>query len=268
MTDTPNPPRLVVDEAILPKNAPPPSKALMPRNSLLLKFGKWAQPRINGVIARASKVGMPRFFDNGTWPWVAELEANWETIRAEAIAVLSDLSAVPPLAEISPDHRRIAPAGKWRSFFLYGYGYSVPQNCAACPRTAELVSRIPGLNTALFSVLVPNTHIPPHTGVTRAILVCHLGLQVPRDSANCRIRVVDEWREWQEGKAFVFDDCYNHEVLNNTDETRIVLLLQFRRPVRWPGRLLGEAFLFGVRHSRFVQDARRGLKDWSEKKVD
>lgn len=267
MTDTQTPPRLVVNDAIVPKDAPPPSKALMPKNSLLLKVGKWAQPRINNVIARSSKLGTPLFFDTKDFPWIAELEANWETIRDEAYAVLGDLSAIPPLAEISPDHRRIAPAGKWRSFFLYGYGYSIPENCAACPKTAELVGKVPGLNTALFSILVPRTHIPAHTGVTRAILVSHLGIQVPRDSANCRMRVVDQWTEWQEGKAFVFDDCYNHEVINDTDEVRIVLLIQFRRPVRWLGKLLGEAFLYGVRKSRFVQDARRGLQDWSSRRV-
>ena len=267
MTDTRTPTRLVANEAVIPRDAPPPSKALLPKNSLLLKFGKWAQPRINNVVARSSKVGNPTFFDTAQWPWVAELEAHWETIRDEAYAVLGDLSVIPPLAEISPDHRRIAPAGKWRSFFLYGYGYSIPQNCAACPKTAELVGKIPGLNTAMFSVLVPHTRIPAHTGVTKAILVSHLGIQVPRDSANCRMRVQDEWTEWQEGKAFVFDDCYNHEVINDTDEVRIVLLIQFRRPMRFLGRMLGGGFLWGVRHSRFVQDARRALKDWSDKRV-
>ena len=239
-----------------------PSKALIPKQPWIMRFGKWAQPRVNAIVARASLVGDSPFHDKADFPWVAELEANWPVIRAEAEACCGDLAAIPPLAEISPDHRRIAPAGKWRSFFLWGYGYSVPENCARAPVTAALVERIPGLNTALFSVLAPGTHIPAHTGVTKAILVCHLGVRVPRDRERCTIRVVDRHVSWEEGKAFVFDDVYNHEVLNDTDEVRIVLLVQFRRPVRPFGRAIGNLFLWSVKHSRFVQDARRGVAAW------
>ena len=239
-----------------------PSKALIPRRPLVMRLGLWLQPRINTVSARHSKIGNHSFYPTHAFPWIAALEANWETIRAEALAVTQDLSKVPPLAEISPDHRRIAPAGLWRSFFLYGYGYRVPENCAAAPVTAALVRKVPGLNSALFSILKPGTHIPAHTGVSKSLLTCHLGLRVPAARERCRMRVGEEVTLWDEGRAFVFDDMVNHEVWNDTDEVRIVLLIQFRRPMRLVGRVLGELFLWGVRRSRFVQDARRGVQQW------
>ncbi|MCF8706879.1 aspartyl/asparaginyl beta-hydroxylase domain-containing protein [Rhizorhapis sp. SPR117] len=240
-----------------------PSSRLVPKKSLLLRFGKYMQPRTNRWIARSSRVGDKPIFDSREFPWAAKLEEHWEEIRAEALAALEDLNSVPPLASISPDHRRIAPAGRWRSFFLVGYGYREESNCAICPRTAELVSHIPGLNSAFFSVLVPHTHLPTHTGVSKAFLTCHLGIQVPRDAEKCRMRVVDTWVGWQEGRALVFDDVFEHEVRNDTDETRIVLLVQFRRPVGLIGKVVGGLFMEGVRRSRFVQDARRGLAEWS-----
>lgn len=240
----------------------PPSKKLVPKKPLLMRFGLWMQPKTNRWIARSSKVGDKPLFDSGTFPWVAKIEEHWEEIRAEAAMALSDLETVPPLASISPDHRRIAPAGRWRSFFLIGYKYRDEENCRTCPRTAELVSQVPGLNSAFFSVLVPNTHLPAHTGVSKAFLTCHLGIQVPRESEKCRMRVVDQWVEWQEGKCLVFDDVFNHEVRNDSDETRIVLLIQFRRPVGAIGWIVGGLFLEAVRRSRFVQDARRGLETW------
>ncbi|AHE54774.1 hypothetical protein NX02_15465 [Sphingomonas sanxanigenens DSM 19645 = NX02] len=251
--------------AVPPPSAPKPNSKLVPKKPLLMKFGKWAQPRVNALIGRSSKVGDKPFHDKADFPWIARLEANWETIRAEAAAVLGDLEKVPPLAAISPDHRRIAPAGKWRSYFFQGYGYRVEANCAACPKTAALLAEVPEINSALFSILLPGTHIPAHTGVTKAILVCHLALQVPRKAEDCRMRVADQQVNWREGEAFVFDDIYQHEVWNDTDETRIILLVQFRRPVGLLGRLVGGAFLKGVRHSRFVQEARQGLTDWSER---
>lgn len=240
----------------------PPSSALVPRRPWIMRVGKKYLASINRRIVKSSKVGDPPVFDPALFPWTRDIEAHWEEIRDEAAAALQDLSSVPPLATISPDHRRIAPAGRWRSYFLMGYRYRVEENCRACPRTAEIVSRIPNLNTAFFSVLVPGTHIPRHYGASKALLTCHLGIQVPQDYEKCRMQVHDQWVHWREGKALVFDDVHEHEVHNDTDETRIVLLIQFRRPVGPIGWLVGTAFLETLRRSRFVQDARRGIADW------
>jgi len=245
----------------------PPSSKLVPKKPLIIRFGKWMQPKTNRWIARSSRIPDVPVFKAGDFAWTKKLEDNWEVIRAEAAMALQDLDSVPPLASISPDHRRIAPAGRWRSFFLVGYRYREENNCRICPRTAELVSEVPGLNSAFFSVLVPNTHLPAHTGVSKAFLTCHLGVQVPRESEKCRMRVVDQWLEWEEGKCLVFDDVFDHEVRNDSDETRIVLLVQFKRPVGPIGWIVGHLFLEAVRRSRFVQDARRGLEDWKSKRA-
>ncbi len=244
-----------------------PSSKLVPKKPLIMRFGKWVQPRTNRWIARSSRIPDIPVFEAKDFAWTREIEDNWETIRDEAFAAVSDIESVPPLASISPDHRRIAPAGRWRAIFLVGYGYREETNCAKCPKTAVLISRVPGLNSAFFSVLVPGTRLPPHTGVSKAFLTCHLGLRVPRDSANCRMRVVDDWLEWREGKCTVFDDTFDHEVRNDTDETRIVLLIQFKRPVGPIGWLVGNAILEGVRRSRFVQQARKGHSEWSARHI-
>ena len=39
-----------------------------------------------------------------------------------------------------------------------------------------------------------------------------------------------EWRRWREGKCLVFDDSFEHEVVNDTDMSRIVLLIRFWHP--------------------------------------
>ena len=242
----------------------PPSKDLVPAKPLVMRIGKRLQPWVNGVVARASAIGDAVFPDRAAFPWIETIEANWRAIAAEAAEVCRDPELIPPLAEISPDHRRIAPAGKWRSFFLSGYGYTVDENVRRCPRTAALVKRVPGLNSALFSVLAPGTHIPLHTGVTKAFLTCHLGLVVPDRAEDCRMWVAGEPVTWTPGRAFVFDDCYPHEVRNDTDQTRVVLLIQFRRPMRLTGRIIGGLFLWGVKKSRFVQEARAGVMNWGK----
>jgi beta-hydroxylase len=230
----------------------------------MFRFFKRLRHRISDVIAWSSKVGNEPVLDAAQFPWIARLETHWNDIRAELKALLAHEAGIPPLAEISPDHRRIAPPEKWKSFFLVGYGYSVEENIRRCPRTAAAIRDIPGLNSAFFSILTPGAHIPRHRGVTKAILTAHLGLIVPTRREACTMQVADRMLLWEEGKTLVFDDTYHHEVWNESGEMRVVLLIQFRRPAGWLGRKIGDLFLGGIRRSRFVQDARSSLGQWEQ----
>jgi len=139
----------------IPANEP---ERTVPPLPPLFRIGKKLRHSIGAVIARSSKVGDTPIFAASLFPWIAQLEARWPEIRAEVGALLARTEGIPPLAEISPDHRRIAPPGKWRSFFLWGYGYRNEENIARCPKTAGAVAAIPGLNSAFFSILAPVRH--------------------------------------------------------------------------------------------------------------
>ncbi|PYD51891.1 aspartyl beta-hydroxylase [Komagataeibacter saccharivorans] len=224
---------------------------------------KGIRDRLDAFIMRFSLLPDLAVFDPHIMFWVKELEQNWERIRDEAIRLGGE--EIPSLGDISPDHGRIAADRRWRSFFLEGYGYQRQENRARVPVTSALIDRIPNLCTATFSVLEPGCHIPRHRGMTKAMLTYHLALHVPRDREKCWIQIEDHGQmhvhPWSAGKSILFDDTYNHEVWNNTDDTRYVLLIQVRRPCRWPARVLMDIFFTAVRYSRFVQDVRRNLDD-------
>lgn len=231
----------------------------------IIKLGLKLRRVVNRVVSGQSKVGDPPVFDPAVFAWTRELEAEWETIRDEAYEIMRHRHAVPPLSDVSPDHRKIATDQNWQCMFLWGYGLRVEANCARAPKTASIVEKIPGMQSALFSIHAPGLHIPRHKGVTKSMLTCHLGLRVPSKRENCRMQVADETLLWQEGRTLVFDDVYPHEVWNDTDEDRIILLVQFNRPVRLLGKLVGDTFLRMVRWSPFVQEARTNLRDWERR---
>jgi aspartyl/asparaginyl beta-hydroxylase (cupin superfamily) len=70
-------------------------------------------------------------------------------------------------------------------------------------------------------------HIPAHNGFVNTRLIGHLPLVVP---GKCRFRVGNDVREWQEGRAWIFDDTINHEAWNDSDRTRVILLFEIARP--------------------------------------
>ncbi len=157
-------------------------------------------------------------------------------IREELERVLEDREALPNFQDISKDQIEITDDDRWKTFFLYGYGFEAKLGVEMCPRTAALMREIPGMTTAMFSILSPRKHILDHRGPYKGVLRYHLGLIVPRDAEACRIRVGEDFRHWQEGESMVFDDTFNHEVWNDTDETRVVLFVDVLRPLPSPGR--------------------------------
>ena len=228
---------------------------------LIIRFGKHLRGVFDRVIARSSLVSNDPVLDVREFAWTAILRENWQAIRGDAIRVA--LQEAPSLATISPDHRSIAQVNMWRSFFLWGYSFPIEDNLAQCPDTARIVAQIPGLNTAFFSILAPGTHIPAHRGVSKGLLTCHLGLVVPRDG-DVRMRVDQQIARWAEGETLVFDDTYQHEVWNETQGTRVVLLIQFERPLRNPGKWVADFFLGFVRRSAFVKEAVDNIQIWNE----
>jgi len=225
---------------------------------MIIRRGKRARFVVNDFLVRYSRVENPPVFDPASFSWVESLEKHWEEIGQEARAVWESQTQVPLVTEVSKDHRGLDPNQRWRSFFLWGYGYKVPENCNLCPCTAALAEEVPGLVSAFYSILEPGAHLPRHVGVTKGIITCHLGLKIP-STPGCRIQVEDATYHWCPGKAFIFDDTYHHEVWNETDETRMILLVQFRRPLQFPGSLVNSFFMNLIRHSPFVQDARRNI---------
>ena len=242
----------------LGNTASPKTKRVKP-SSTIVKIGKKIRPWVNRVLADHSKIGDQPFFDEASFAFVPLLEANADIIAKEAQAVLAERDGVHAVSDVSPDHKRIAHDKRWKSLFLFGYGYRFDHNCARCPETAKILEQIPGLNSGFFSIMEAGAEIPRHKGVTKAILTCHLGLHIPEDRKSCGIEVRDETYNWTKGKAVIFDDTFEHEAWNRTTDDRVILLLQFKRPMSLIGRIVGGLFLTGVRLSSFVQDGRRNM---------
>ena len=179
------------------------------------------------------------FHPRATFPWLAELEAATETLKGELKAVMAAERAelVPyvqydehlPLDQWKPLNHSL----DWTAIHLLDRGKVVEANARHCPRTGELLAKlpqpvIPGASpNAMFSLLKPRTQIPPHVGVNNARLVCHLPLIVPE---GCWFRVGNETRPWNVGEAFVFDDTIEHEAMNPTDELRVVFIFDVWHP--------------------------------------
>jgi len=221
--------------------------------------------RVNRAIARQSLLPDRRFYDPAEFPWVRHLEANWKVIRAELDQVLTYRDALPNFQEISTDQYNLTDDDRWKTYFFWGYGFRSDANCARCPETARLVESIPGMETAMFSILSPHKRIPPHDGPYKGVLRYHLGLTIPDADDHVGIKVGGEVAHWREGGSLLFDDTFEHEAWNDTDETRVVLFVDVVRPLREPMKTFNALVIKAIAFSPFVQDAKRRHREWERR---
>jgi aspartyl/asparaginyl beta-hydroxylase (cupin superfamily) len=217
---------------------------------------------VERLIGRRSLVGDATFFPLERFDWVKHIEEHWEVIRGEAEALLEHHGDLANFQDISKDQIEITDDERWKTFFLYGYGFKAKLGIEMCPRTAALMEQIPGMTTAMFSILSPHKHILDHRGPYKGVLRYHLGLIVPQDAEACRIRVGEDFRHWEAGKSMIFDDTFNHEVWNDTDETRVVLFVDVLRPLPSPESAINRAIVKAISFSPFVLDAKRNQEAW------
>lgn len=212
-----------------------------------------------------ARLGNPCVYDNAAFPWVEGIERHWRTIRDELDQVMARKADLPNVQDITPDAAAISRDERWKIFPLIAYGIRSRPNIARCPRTWEIVQRIPGLTTAMFSILDPGKRLPAHRGPYNGVLRLHLGLIIPQPRERLAIRIGPELRHWEEGRALIFDDAYEHEAWNETDEVRAVLFVDFAKPLRFPASTLNRLLLAVARFSPFLREGGENLRQWEQR---
>lgn len=183
---------------------------------------------------------------------VDHLERHADVIRNEYIKVAPLLESDYKM-DASNEHSLHKGKWDWHSYMTKGqiqgqFGQYFPHTTSILQELRQtpenglpswlLLEDIP-FGYAFFSTLHANSSIGAHTSPMNLRWRIHLALDVPQDSARedentglplCGIRVGNQVRCWKEGTALVLDDAYNHEVWNNTNQKRVLFLLDIWHP--------------------------------------
>jgi len=225
-----------------------------------------------GVISSAERVtrainstpdGSRTFFDVKDFAFARRLEHNWHLIRRELDDLMRGVDLIPNLQDISHEQRDVTTDDRWKMFVLYAYGLKVENNCRRCPQTTRLVEGIPGMKSAMFSILRGGKHLPAHYGHYNGVLRYHLGLIVPEPD-KCRIRVGQDMGSWAEGSSLIFDDTHDHEVWNDSDKDRVVLFVDFLRPLPPVLDGLNRMVVKMIGLSPYIRKGEENMKRWEE----
>ena len=157
-------------------------------------------------------------------------------MRSEAERLMTSHHWTEEAALWTRGEKVLEDTGRWQQLVLAGLGYPPPPAslCQTAPQLCSLAGQLytsggcPGGQIKL-SVMAGATYVKPHCGLSNTKLRSHLPLLVPSDPPP-RLRVADNHLTWQKGEMIVFDDSFEHEVIHESNKTRIVLILDINHP--------------------------------------
>ena len=184
----------------------------------------------NLVMYAFSAVPAVAFPDRKRFGDVDPLRDNWQAIRDEAAGLSDEGHIRDALKDTDASFSSFIKVG-WKRFYVKWYGEPLPSAQQLCPKTVELVNRIPRVKAAMFALLPPGVTLNLHRDPFAGSLRYHLGLMTP-NSDDCHIVVDGENYSWRDGNDVIFDETCAHWVENKTDTTRVILMCDLERPLR------------------------------------
>lgn len=186
---------------------------------------------------------LPTLTAKPTWavsdvPWLSEISSDLRS------AVLDEW---PALASRKASDLTLTSGGfhDWSTHTLLINGEWSSELCGVCPRTCGLLNGrrelevksakvakgvIPPELVVLFFLLSPGGRILPHFG-THGRLVASLGIESFEDS---ELIVGGTAAKWSRDEFIIFDDAFEHSVVNSGTEPRVVFSMTFIHPELLP----------------------------------
>ncbi|GKY98012.1 hypothetical protein MPSEU_000759300 [Mayamaea pseudoterrestris] len=223
------------------------TSAIRPRPSLLHLPGLRSLPFWTQYDAKEG-VNLVAYQDASITRAVDHLQSHWKTILREyqtkAPTLRSDY-------ETDTEHSLHQGTWDWHSYMTKGKlrgdfatHFSTTFNILQTLRDEGLLFEKTPFGYSFFSTLHANSSISAHYAPMNFRVRLHLPLIVPAapSKANtsakskdtnypaCGIRVGNTVREWIPGQALVLDDAFEHQVWNDTDQERVLLLVDLWHP--------------------------------------
>lgn len=181
-----------------------------------------------------------------------EITRNWKIIRDEAMQIyekgfFDKTKEVGSNSSFDLGFRTFYKYG-WGKFYVNWYGHIHESALRYCPKTVEILKKIPSVNGAMFSILPVGSKLTRHLDPVACSFRYHLGLKTPNDP-QCFINVDGTKYSWKDGEAFLFDETYLHFANNDAETYRLILMCDVERPLSFPGKIINAIVRFFMQFS-------------------
>ncbi|HRN93160.1 MAG: aspartyl/asparaginyl beta-hydroxylase domain-containing protein [Chitinophagales bacterium] len=192
--------------------------------------------------------------------WVKDFQDNIQAIQAEWKSYIANHGKGYQFDEISKDQVELNKDKMWNVVLIYGYSHFIAKELSNFPVLYKLVKKHQKYITlAMFSTTDARKKIPTHHGNNYGVIRLQIGIDIA-EPENCYLRVEDKKVYLKEQETFLFDDTFEHELVNDSKHNRTVLLIDMYRPLPWYYQILNKKMNTELAESEYVQSVLRNLK--------
>ena len=106
----------------------------------------------------------------------------------------------------------------------------IEKNAQKFPKLYNIIKNMDNALIIYFAIMKGKTYLKPHRAFYNGVLRYHYPIIVhPNDKSFIQINGIKKY--WKENEPFLFDDTYEHFVIKNNNYTRVVLIIDFIRPL-------------------------------------
>lgn len=185
--------------------------------------------------------------------WAKEIEDNIENIIKEWEQYVLINGFGKSIDSISKEQSHLNVDKKWKSALLYSYTYYNNSNLEYFPNLRKIIKKYQDkINLVMFSTAEAGKVIPTHKGNNYSVLRMQVGIDI-KEAENCYLRVEDKRINLKERDIFIFDDTFEHELVNESSTHRTVLIIDYFKPLPRFYRWLNKKKIENMKKTDYVQ---------------
>lgn len=159
--------------------------------------------------------------------WANDFLENAELIQKEWEDYLIKFGPGRQFDEISKDQIELNVDKKWEVVIVYGFSFFNEKELVHFPVLNKLIKKhCQYLTLVMFSTTRANKTIPTHHGNNHGVNRIQIGIDIT-DTENCYLEVGDKRFFLKEKEMLIFDDTFNHKLVNSSRYNRTVLIIDF-----------------------------------------
>jgi aspartyl/asparaginyl beta-hydroxylase (cupin superfamily) len=191
--------------------------------------------------------------------WVGSFIENFDEIKKEFEDYRLKCNSGDIIDEISNEQKELNRDKKWRAILLYGYFFFNHKQLSYFPKTLKIIKKHQSkINLVMFSTTESGKHIQSHKGNNHGVLRIQIGIDIS-DPENCVLRVENTFIKIKEKELFIFDDTFEHELINKSEFGRTVLIIDYYKPLPFFYHILNKIEIRRIARSEYVKGVIRKL---------
>jgi beta-hydroxylase len=199
---------------------------------MLVIFIIWKNPKLIlfpiNYILKLSRTYRSKYYGNISeiFPVSIELEDIWELIRDEGINSYNTKNKKTNYLDNYNIDLGEEDKTNWSTIPLRVFGHD--KDTSDFYFLSTILRSHPEIKSCIYSIMEPGKVIKPHIGPYDGLIRYQLPLYIP--DGECYLEVDGEKHYWKNGKSLMFDETLTHGAVNNSEDFRMVLLIDIERP--------------------------------------